>query len=342
MVTNTTILPGDDPVSIEHAAEVLRAGGLIGMPTETVYGLAADALDPAAVAKVFEAKQRPSFDPLIVHVPSADKAEHLAVFDNTARRLAQAFWPGPMTLVLPRQRDTNGNAIVPDLVTAGLDSVGVRVPNHPVALALLEVTGAPLAAPSANRFGSISPTAAQHVVDELDGKVVAVLDGGSCERGLESTVVRVVEGVAEVLRLGALPVEAIDKALGTSVTVRPPSSSPGKGCEGAALPAPGMVDRHYAPGTPMRLVDTMHDLTAADTIGRVGLIGVGDLSSIYSGFTAVHSLSVSGDLTQAAANLFQTLREMDSFKLDRIIVIKALDEGLGRAINDRLRRGSTK
>jgi len=332
------ILPGDSDRSIARAAEVLRSGGLVGMPTETVYGLAANALDTSAVAKVFAAKERPSFDPLIVHVPDAAAAAELAEFDATARRLAEAFWPGPMTLVLNRKRDAQGTPIVPDLVTAGLDSVGVRVPCHPVALKLLDQARVPLAAPSANKFGSISPTTAKHVLSELGGEVDLVIDGGPCMRGVESTVVRVREGQVEVLRLGALALEEIHALVGGAVNVLPPSSSPGN----HAKPAPGMVDRHYAPGTPMQMVNAIADLPAIDPSHRVGLIGAGDLPADRLGFAVIRNLSEACDLAQAASRLFATLRELDEMKLDGIIAIAVPDVGLGRAINDRLRRGSTR
>lgn len=305
------------------------------MPTETVYGLAANALDERAVAKVFAAKERPSFDPLIVHVPGLEQAMRLAHFSSAAERLAQAFWPGSLTLVLPRRVDEQGKSVVPDLVTAGLDSVGLRVPDHPVAAALLIESGCPLAAPSANRFGSISPTTAQHVVDELDGRVDVVLDGGPCRRGVESTVVRVGENGVEVLRLGALPLESIERAAGVPVTVCPPTSSPGD----QARLSPGLTDRHYAPGTPMMLIDSLADLDAIDRPGRWGLIGVGLLPS---GFAAAQSLSETGDLNEAASKLFATLRAMDAMELDGIVALKVRDEGIGRAINDRLERGSTR
>lgn len=336
MPSRCDILPGDEPASITRAAEVLRDGGIVGMPTETVYGLAANALDPAAVAKVFEAKERPSFDPLIVHVPSLERAAELAEFNVLANRLAQAFWPGPLTLVLPRHHDTSGLPIVPDLVTAGLDSVGLRMPAHPVAQVLLHASGLVLAAPSANRFGSISPTTAQHVVEELGDRIDLVLDGGTCTRGLESTVVRVQSKRVEVLRLGALPVEQIEEVVG-SVEVKPPSSSPGR----SAKPSPGMVDRHYAPRTKMLYVATLEELNALEKAGRMGLIGFGELPGDLQGFAVIRNLS-KDDLSEAAAGLFQTLRELDAMGLERIVAMALPDVGLGRAINDRLKRGSAR
>ncbi|MFK7788382.1 MAG: L-threonylcarbamoyladenylate synthase [Phycisphaeraceae bacterium] len=340
MRSETTILPGDNPAAIKQAAARLRDGEVVGMPTETVYGLAADALNVAAVAKVFEAKQRPSFDPLIVHVPDREQASKLAVFNEQAERLAQAFWPGPMTLVLSRRRGANDEPIVPDLVTAGLDAVGLRVPDHPVALALLSETQRPLAAPSANTFGSISPTLAQHVVDELGNKVGVVLDGGPCDRGVESTVVRVTDAGVEVLRLGALPVELIEQVIGGPVLVCPPSSSPG--LDGQAKPAPGMVDRHYAPGTTMRYFDQRESIDSFEPTGRWALLYVGSMPDHGERYEVTRNLSDSGDLAFAAAALFSTLRELDGMGLDGIAALAVENEGLGRAINDRLQRGSTR
>jgi L-threonylcarbamoyladenylate synthase len=341
MNQRANILPGEDPASIDRAASLLRDGELVGMPTETVYGLAADALSEAAVAKVFEAKERPSFDPLIVHVVNVQQATELAEFNEQASHLAEAFWPGPMTLVLPRRRHAQDEPIVPDLVTAGLDAVGLRVPDHPVALALLKKTRCPLAAPSANKFGSISPTLAQHVVDELGDKVGIVLDGGPCDRGVESTVIRVNEDGVEVLRLGALPVELIEEVIGGPVTVCAPSSSPGITGE-QAKPSPGMVDRHYAPGTPMRLFDSPEALHAFDPVGQWALLCVGPEPEAAERYNVLRNLSESGDLAFAAAGLFSTLRELDGMSLDGIAAISVESEGLGRAINDRLSRGSAR
>ncbi|MEM9347341.1 MAG: L-threonylcarbamoyladenylate synthase [Planctomycetota bacterium] len=331
----TTILDGNDPASIEQAAALLRHGELVGIPTETVYGLAADALNERAVAKVFEMKERPSFDPLIVHVPGMDEAEALASFNKLAKRLAEAFWPGPLTLVLPRESNKQGKPIVPDLVTSGLDSVGLRMPDHPVPQALLEACQRPLAAPSANRFGSISPTLAQHVVDELDGRVPVVLNGGPCDRGVESTVVRINDSV-EVLRLGALPVELIEEVAGQAVVVRAASSSPGI----EAKPSPGMVERHYAPETEMRVFDSTASLSAFEPIGRWALVCVGAVPDVVERYVVLRNLSESGDLSFAAAALFSTLRELDRMGLDGIAAVAVPNEGIGRAINDRLNRGS--
>lgn len=361
MERSTDILPGADAVAVARAAEALAAGGFIGLPTETVYGLACDALNPRAVAAVFAAKRRPSFDPLIVHARGLAHAQTLGVFDATAARLAERFWPGPMTLVLPRRVDDAGGPIVPDLVTAGLPCVGLRVPAHPVAQAVLRESGLALAAPSANRFGSISPTSAQHVVDELDGEVGLVLDGGACGCGVESTVVSVEAGGVTVLRLGATPVEEIEAALpGVKVAVARPTSAPGGAAgaaqcgDGAALPSPGMTERHYAPRTPLYVLEqtdlaridrgsdnaSMPEPFAMFGTRRQGLIGWGDVSRLNRHFEAVRSLSHSGDAVEAAANLFAVMRELDRLGLDRLVAVPLPEEGLGRAINDRLRRAS--
>lgn len=348
MSETATILPGLEPRSIALAEQALRDGACIGMPTETVYGLACDALNPEAVARVFAAKQRPSFDPLIVHVSDANRAQQLATFCEPAYRLAERFWPGPLTLVLPRAVGEAGEPIVPDLVTAGLPRVGLRVPDHPVAQLLLSTTKLALAAPSANRFGSVSPTTAPHVASELGGRIPLILDGGACRRGVESTVVGFGEGKAvRVLRLGGVTVEAIQEALpGYTVALTAPTSRPGQGTtEGgrpSALPSPGMTDRHYAPRTPLRFLpaNTGEALPAAPA-GRWGLIVLSHTGEPAHGFAHTRVLSPGGDLAEAAANLFAFMRELDGLGLDGIVAVGVPEEGLGRAINDRLRRAST-
>lgn len=386
MDAQATVLPGKNPDALARGSAVLREGGLVGMPTETVYGLACDALNPRAVAGVFAAKERPSFDPLIVHVRDIDHAQTLAVFDGTAATLAQRFWPGPLTLVLPKRLDPKtGEPIVPGIVTAGLDRVGLRVPAHPVAQSLLHDSGLALAAPSANRFGSISPTTARHVADELAGRVDLILDGGPCKQGVESTVVSVRSGGVSILRLGATSVEQVEQALpGVAVELARPTSDPGNATtpashnagqkteniaasDPAALPSPGMTNRHYAPRTPLRLVEGRTDGEGGERLfhpanprptnpraettpdpfsiapgGRVGLIALGDVSRWAKTFAQTRSLSESGDLTEAAANLFAVMRELDGLGLDGIVAVGVPDEGIGRAINDRLRRASVR
>ena len=352
MPDHSNIFPASDPIAIRRAAQILRTGGLVGMPTKTVYGLAAHAMDPQAVARVFAAKDRPSFDPLIVHVADLDQARTFAQFSNTAERLADAFWPGALTMVLPRHRppkETQDGApptrdqYVPDLVTAGLDTVGVRVPAHPAAQALLQEAALPIAAPSANRFGSISPTTAEHVAAELGNRVDLILDGGPCAQGVESTVVGFTPDGVRVLRLGATSIEAIQEVIGGRVEIAVPSSSPGQGGDDdAPKVSPGMTQRHYAPRTPMRLLNSLNELTRIDPASRrVGLIGMGAMpvEDDARALVKVCNLSPAGDLSQAASGLFAALRDLDDANLDLIVAIAMPDRGLGRAINDRLGRG---
>lgn len=348
---------------IQDAGRVIREGGLVAMPTETVYGLGANALDADAVAKVFASKARPSFDPLIVHVADADAAWELVDLKKLPEMLrhlpgvlAEAFWPGPLTLVLPRreaEKQESGRAGneqeisrfsggVPGIVTSGLDTVGVRVPRHPVAQQLLRAAGVPIAAPSANMFGGISPTRAEHVAVDCD----VVLDGGPCATGVESTVVGFDDaasgsgggGGVVVLRLGGTSVEAIEQALagflgGGSVAVAKP---------GEKIASPGMLDRHYAPRTPMRRVPRLEDIDPA-SLGnrRVGLLSLRGEQGRGMGFAAAEILSATGDLTAAAAQLFDAMHRLDRAGLDLIIAEAVPEQGLGRAINDRLRRAAT-
>lgn len=302
-----------DAQGIARAAALLKIGGLVAFPTETVYGLGGDAASDAAVAGIFEAKGRPQFNPLIAHLPDAAAAWDLAVPKVEAERLAAAFWPGALTLVLPLRPD----ARLSKLVTAGADSVALRVPAHPVARALLAAFGGALAAPSANPSGRVSPTRAAHVLDGLSGRVDAVIDGGACEVGVESTIVDL-RGAPTLLRAGGIPVEALEDALGQplAAAVKP---------EGA-LPAPGMLSSHYAPQGQMRL-----DATEAAP-GEV-LLGFGPVAGDLT-------LSASGDLHEAAARLFACLHQLDAMKADRIAVAPIPETGLGRAINDRLRRAA--
>lgn len=300
-----------DAGGLDRAAALLRAGGLVAFPTETVYGIGADATDDRAVARIFAAKGRPEFNPLIVHVTGLDAAARIAQFDDTAERLAQAFWPGALTLVLPL---STHSGLAP-LVSAGLPTVAVRAPDHPVAQALLDRTGRPVAAPSANRSGRISPTTAEHVRAGLGGRIDAVLDGGACPVGLESTIVGF-DPAPTLLRPGGLPAEAIEACLGVALARIAP---------GAGLNAPGQLASHYAPAAQLRL-------NAAGP--RAG--------ELYLGFgpgPADLNLSPTGDLTEAAANLFRHLHALDRAARP-IAVAPVPDHGLGRAINDRLRRAA--
>ncbi len=308
----TQTLPATDD-GIARAAALLQAGDLVAFPTETVYGLGADATDDVAVARVFEAKGRPRFNPLIVHVPDVATARRHARFDDRAEALAMAFWPGPLTLVLPLRPDAG----LAPLVTAGLDSVAIRVPAHPLAQRLLAATGRPLAAPSANPSGRISPTTAAHVLAGLSGKIAAVLDGGACAVGVESTIVGLTDG-ARLLRPGGLPAEVIEAALGAPLLPA-----------GDAITAPGQLASHYAPRGRVRLGVTRPEV---DEIW----IGFGPCPG------AALSLSPTGDMVEAAANLFAALHQADALAgpEGRIAIAPIPDRGLGRAINDRLRRAA--
>lgn len=333
----TRILPGTSPASVAVAAAALRAGELVAFPTETVYGLGADALDARAVARVFEAKDRPRFDPLIVHLADAAEIERYAIDEDAADPrvaiLAARFWPGPLTLVL-RKRDS-----IPGIVTAGLPTVALRVPAHPVALALIRAAGLPVAAPSANRFGRVSPTRAEHVVSQLGGRVRIVLDGGPCSVGVESTVLLLAAGDAILLRPGGLPVESIEDAIG-------PVGRASDGDAAAVALSPGRQASHYAPSAVLRIVDPWSGpalvaaagerlgLLAADAAGRAWAQGAG------GPFSAVEVLSARGDATEAAAGLFDALHRLDAAGVDRIVAQPVAEDGLGRAIMDRLRRAA--
>jgi L-threonylcarbamoyladenylate synthase len=305
------------PEAIAAAAAALKAGHLVAFPTETVYGLGADAGSDAAVAGIFAAKNRPAINPLIVHVADRALAERLARFDERARRLAERYWPGPLTLVLPRQPDCP----VSLLATAGLDTLAVRMPHHPVAAALLQAFGGPIAAPSANPSGRLSPTDAAHVAESLGSSVAMILDGGATPIGLESTIVDLSGPQALLLRPGGLPVEDIEKLTGS---LGLPDFAGGPR-------APGMLASHYAPRLPLRL-----------NASRVGpghaLLAFG--ANPPAGAHTVLNLSAASDLREAAANLFAYLRRLDASGADEIAVMTIPEHGLGRAINDRLRRAA--
>jgi len=309
------ILPPTPPV-IAHAAKLLRAGRLVAFPTETVYGLGGDATCEHAVAEIFAAKGRPRFNPLIVHVPGLAEAHALAVFDDRARRVAATFWPGPLTLILPRRGDSGLSL----LANAGLDTVALRAPAHAAAQALLRATGRPIAAPSANRSGRVSPTEAAHVVEELGDRVALVIDGGRSPVGLESTVLDLSGEAPALLRPGGVTLEELTEFLG-------PIAVP----LGAAPKSPGMLASHYAPALPLRL-------EAAAACPGEALLAFGP--DAPPGFSKVLWLSRGGDLTEAAANLFAMIRRLDRPPFTGIAVMPIPEHGLGRAINDRLRRAA--
>jgi L-threonylcarbamoyladenylate synthase len=300
------------------AEAMARAGGLIGegrpvaVPTETVYGLAADARNAEAVARIYAAKGRPDFNPLIVHVPDLAAAERLGVFGDAERVLAEAFWPGPLTLVVPRTADCP----VASIATAGLDTIALRVPGHRAMQALLTESGAPLAAPSANASGRVSPTKAEHVLSSLDGRIALVIDDGPTTAGVESTIARVKDGAVEILRPGPVTADMLATESGLAVS----------GVEGSEIVAPGMLASHYAPGKPVRL-------GAMDFADDEYGIGFGSVAGDYD-------LSASGDLTEAAARLFDALHAGAASAKAKIAVAAIPAEGLGAAINDRLARAA--
>lgn len=320
----TRVIPATDagqiPAAAGEAADILRQGGIVALPTETVYGLACDALNAAAAAAVFAAKERPAFDPLIVHVAGQEWIGALSAVggraEALARELARVFWPGPLTLVLPAKD------LVPDLVRSGLPTVAVRCSAHPVVAAVLEKLGRPLAAPSANRFGRISPVAASHVIDELGGRIPLVLDGGPCRHGLESTIVAVEEERLALLRPGPVTAEELEKFA--------PVGRP-QGGRGAV--APGMLESHYAPRTPLRLFPE-GALPPADA-AVCGLLAFG---AGGPGFAKVEVLP--GDAADAAPLFFAALRRLDSSGVARIYARTVPESGLGRAIMDRLRKAA--
>jgi len=307
------------------AVELLREGEIVALPTETVYGLAADALNPIAVAKIFEAKERPRFDPLIVHLPDRESLEKVVDLPAQHRqlilKLADTFWPGPFTMVLPKRE------IVPEIVTAGLETVAVRVSAHSVFSEIIRGFGKPLAAPSANRFGRISPTNAQHVLDDLKDRIPLIIDGGPTAHGIESTIVAICAGKINILRRGPITEDQLSEfgKIDNFTSVE-------------KLSAPGQLPTHYAPKTRLRLIEDINSL-ASDENQRIGLLA---WSPIESGkkFAAVRCLSERQDLREAAANLFRYLRELDAKDVDLIVAEQVPEVGLGAAIMDRLRRAA--
>ncbi|PYI97106.1 MAG: threonylcarbamoyl-AMP synthase [Verrucomicrobia bacterium] len=333
----TTVISTDRAAAVE----LLCKGEIVALPTETVYGLAADALNPIAVAKIFEAKERPRFDPLIVHLPSPDWLEKIVNVPEQNRqlisKLADKFWPGPFTIVLPKRE------IVPEIATAGLDTVAVRISAHPVFAEIVRMFGKPLAAPSANRFGRVSATTAQHVLDELGGRIPLVIDAGPTQYGLESTIVRVGGNSIDTLRRGPITTEQLSQFAKVNIVASPARK----------ILAPGQLPSHYAPRTPLRVVENAESFSPPKN-QRVGLLawypvsGKEDLQSAQRRtgdgrslkFVAVRNLSAHQDLREAAANLFRYLRELDVLGLDLIVAERVPSQGLGAAILDRLERAS--
>ncbi len=312
MTQVTTHEFSDSPQGLASAAQLLGQGGLVAFPTETVYGLGVDARNSDAVARLYAAKGRPSFNPLIVHLPSLAAAERYVTFDDTARDLAQAFWPGALTLVLPLRDDAG----ISPLVSAGLETLAVRVPDHPVAKGLLDAFGGPVAAPSANPSGQVSPTKPAHVAAHMKGRIDGIVAGGGCAVGLESTIVATLP-TPTLLRAGGLPVEIIEQALGQPLALAGDSAAPS---------SPGQLASHYAPKGTVRLNATT--VEPGET-----LLGFGPVA-------APVNLSPSGDLVEAAARLFEALHQLNAMGAEKIAVSPVPDHGLGRAINDRLRRAA--
>jgi L-threonylcarbamoyladenylate synthase len=309
---------------IAKAQALLERGLSVAIPTETVYGLAANALDENAVLHIFEIKDRPHFDPLIVHLASSDQViSYVTKFPEWAEQLTQRFWPGPLTIVLPK-RD-----VVPDIVTSGLDSVALRVPSHPMTLDLLSSLEFPLAAPSANPFGYVSPTTAQHVMDQLGGKIPYILDGDECEVGLESTIVGELDGAITILRLGGISVEDLEALVGPIEVNISSSSNPVN---------PGSLEHHYSPRTPIHLGAI--DLDSYDP-NEVGILS---FQTRFATVSPEHQvvLSPGGNVRKAAKYLFAAMRYLDALKLKVILAEELPEIGLGRAVNDRLRRAAAK
>ncbi|MCK5042362.1 MAG: threonylcarbamoyl-AMP synthase [Sphingomonadales bacterium] len=311
---NSAKIIGNDDNSIKLAAQALKKGELVGLPTETVYGLAASAVDDRAVLNIFKAKERPSFNPLIVHVADIDMAMAVAEVTPIAKKLMHAFWPGPLTIVLKRNKDCP----LSELVSAGLDTVALRSPNHPVAMALLKTSKLPLAAPSANKSGTISPTTAQHVIDGLGSEVAYVLDGGAAAVGIESTIISATDGVVSLLRPGSISSDMIEDVLGEKITT--PTTSPNK------ITAPGQLASHYAPNNAVRL-------NADNAENDEFLLGFGDVNGKLN-------LSPSGDVDEAARNLFTMLRQADKLSSGGIAIAPIPNTGIGIAINDRIKRAA--
>jgi len=314
----------EDAQSVHQAAEIIKRGGIVAFPTETVYGLGADAFNPLAVARIFEVKGRPYFDPLIVHVANNTDLDNLVIeIPSNAKKLMDRFWPGPLTVVLLKKEN------VPDIVTAGLPTVAIRMPKHSMTLRLIELAGSPIVGPSANPFGYLSPTTAEHVQDQLGDQIDFILDGGSCEVGVESTIVSFFEKEPVLLRPGGVTLEEIESIIGRV------ELSPGNKEKPSA---PGMLPRHYAPRTPI-VLDWSKKNFDSYSGKKIGLLVFQEPKNFLK-FHQIEVLSKRGDFREAAANLFSAIRRLDALNLDLILAEAVPEVGLGRAIMDRLRRAS--
>jgi L-threonylcarbamoyladenylate synthase len=314
----------EDNEAIHRAAEIIKKGGLVAFPTETVYGLGADAFNPLAVARIFEVKKRPYFDPLIVHVASQGDLDKLVnEIPSHAKKVIEQFWPGPLTIVLLKKEE------VPEIATSGLPTVAVRMPRHPMTLSLIELAGSPIVGPSANPFGYLSPTTAEHVREQLGDQIDFILDGGPCEVGVESTIISFSERKPRLLRPGGVPLEEIESIIG-QVEIHPRV--------GDKPLAPGMLPRHYAPRTPI-LLDWEDKNLDFNRDKKIGLLVFQEPRWSFK-FHHIEVLSKKGDSREAAANLFAAIRRLDALNLDVILAETIPEVGLGRAIMDRLRRAS--
>ncbi|QDV53855.1 L-threonylcarbamoyladenylate synthase [Gimesia fumaroli] len=316
--------------NIRAGADLIRQGEVVAFATETVYGLGANALNPEAVARIFEVKQRPHFDPLIVHISHIKQLDELTYgLSEQAEKLAEQFWPGPLTLVLPKRKR------IPDLVTSGLDSVAIRIPAHPIAQQLLVASELPIAAPSANKFGCLSPTQASHVAEQLGNEIKLILDGGACTVGVESTVIQCTGEIPVLLRPGGISLEEIEQCVGPVRLAQIEDYA-----ESNSHLSPGMLPKHYAPRTRLMIADQLNDVP---TDGRKGLLSLFPLEETFlkgHQFSAQEILSPAGDLKIAAARLFTALRNLDAAGVDQIIALRMPENGLGRTINNRLERAA--
>lgn len=311
--------------SVEEAARLLKQGEVVAIPTETVYGLAGNAFEPKALAKIFAAKERPTFDPLIVHISDISQMADIAKdIPEEAYQLAEAFWPGPLTMILPKKD------CIPDLCTSGLPSVAVRFPSHPVARAIINASGLPLAAPSANLFKHVSPTTAEHVAAQLSDRIAGIVDGGPCQVGVESSIVSLTGDVPTVLRPGAITPEMVKKVLGR-VAIKESTSKPGE-----AMQAPGQCDTHYRPQVPLYFGEVPANAVLPENTVRIAF---GNYQGVIP---AAVNLSATGDMTEATAKLYAYMHDLDDPKYDLILVDPIPNQGVGMALNDRLKRASIK